>query len=69
MTSAGQGIGCAIACRLARDGHDVAIVDIAHAKEKVADVIKEIEGYGRKAISVVAGACPREPPRTAPPAR
>jgi meso-butanediol dehydrogenase / (S,S)-butanediol dehydrogenase / diacetyl reductase len=55
ITGASQGIGRAIACRLARDGHDISIVDIPSAKERVADVIQEIESYGRKAISVTAG--------------
>lgn len=55
ITGAGQGIGRAIACRLARDGYDISIAEIPSAAERVKDVIKEIESYGRKAIYVVAG--------------
>lgn len=55
ITGGAQGIGRAIACRLARDGYDIAIGDIASQQEKVAEVLKEIESYGRKAIAVVVG--------------
>ncbi len=55
VTGGGQGIGRAIATRLAREGYDVSIADIPSAKDRVAGVIKEIEGYGRKGISVNAG--------------
>ena len=55
VTGAGQGIGRAIACRLARDGYDVSIADIPAAKPKVDDVIAEIKSYGREAIGVFAG--------------
>ncbi|KAI0707397.1 NAD-P-binding protein [Earliella scabrosa] len=59
VTGAGQGIGRAIACRLARDGYDVSIADIPAAKPKVDDVIAEIKSYGREAIGVFADV--REP--------
>lgn len=54
VTGGGQGIGRAIATRLARDGYDVSIADIPAAKDRVADVLNEIQGYGRRAISVEA---------------
>ncbi len=50
VTGAGQGIGKAIALRLADAGADVAIMDLNLASaEKVAD---EIENLGRKAIPI-----------------
>ncbi len=58
VTGAGQGIGRAIATRLARDGYDISIADIPPAKEKVDDVIAEIKSYGREAIGVFAGEFP-----------
>ena len=59
VTGGAQGIGRAIACRLARDGHDIAIADRPAAKDRVAEVLKEIESYGRKVISVEAGTSDR----------
>lgn len=55
ITGGSQGIGRAIAIRLARDGHDISIADIPAAQARVDEVIKEIHSYGRKAISVTAG--------------
>ena len=57
VTGAAQGIGRAIACRPARDGHDVALADRPAAREKLEGVVKEIESYGRKAVPVYAGTC------------
>ncbi|GBR01146.1 acetoin reductase [Acetobacter oeni] len=48
VTGAGQGIGRGIALRLARDGADIAVVDIHEAAMK--DVVAEIEALGRKAV-------------------
>ena len=47
VTGAGQGIGRAIALRLANDGADIAIVDVN--KEKMDAVAEEIKALGRKA--------------------
>ena len=57
ITGGSQGIGRAIALRLARDGHDISIADIPSAQWRVNVVVKEIESIGRKAISVTAGTC------------
>jgi meso-butanediol dehydrogenase/(S,S)-butanediol dehydrogenase/diacetyl reductase len=52
VTGAGQGIGRGIALRLAKDGADIAIVDVN--ADKLAVVAKEIEALGRKATTFVA---------------
>lgn len=59
VTGGGQGIGRAIALRLARDGHDISIADIPAAQARVDEVVKEIQSYGRKTIFVAAGVCKR----------
>jgi len=52
VTGSGQGIGRAIANRLARDGFDVAVNDISQAD---ADrVAAEVEGHGVSSLAVVA---------------
>ena len=58
VTGAGQGIGRAIALRLAKDGAHIAIVDIDEANtKKVADEVKKL---GRKATSFKADVTNRE---------
>lgn len=52
VTGAGQGIGRGIALRLARDGADIAIVDLNDTK--LAAVAKEIATLGRRATTFVA---------------
>ena len=52
VTGAAQGIGYAIAHRLARDGLNIAVNDIASKAEKLAEVGRELEATGRRAISV-----------------
>ncbi len=58
VTGAGQGIGRAIALRLARDGADVAIVDVK--EEKMNAVADEVRALGRKATSYKADVTERE---------
>ena len=52
VTGAGQGIGRAIALRLAKDGADIAIVDLN--KDKMLEVAQEVEALGRKATTFKA---------------
>lgn len=60
VTGAGQGIGRAIALRLAQDGFDVAVGDLAFQEEKGKSVVTEIEALGRKAIFVTADVSKRD---------
>jgi len=58
VTGAGQGIGRAIALRLARDGAHLAIVDLND--EKTAAVAREVTEIGRKATTFRADVSKRE---------
>ena len=58
VTGAGQGIGRAIALRLASDGADIAIVDMNEAK--VSDVAAEVRDLGRKATTFKADVSKRD---------
>lgn len=63
VTGAGQGIGRGIALRLARDGADVAIVDVNEEKAQL--VAKEVEALGRKATTFIADVGNRDEVRAA----
>ncbi|RDB31129.1 Diacetyl reductase [(S)-acetoin forming] [Hypsizygus marmoreus] len=53
VTGASQGIGRAIALRLAKDGFDIAINDIPSSKAKLESLSKEITEKGRKVCTAV----------------
>ncbi|KAI0765294.1 NAD(P)-binding protein [Fomes fomentarius] len=52
VTGAGQGIGEAVALRLAEDGYNIAVNDIHSSAEKIMAVVNDIQAKGRKAIAV-----------------
>lgn len=58
VTGAGQGIGRAIALRLASDGADIAIVDMNEAKMR--DVAGEVRDLGRRATTFEADVSKRD---------
>ena len=58
VTGAGQGIGRAIALRLARDGADIAVVDVNDAKMNA--VADEVRKLGRRATTFKADVTRRE---------
>ncbi|MBM7344420.1 acetoin reductase [Pantoea coffeiphila] len=58
VTGAGQGIGRGIALRLARDGADIALVDLNDDKIKL--VAEEVKALGRRAITIKADISVRE---------
>lgn len=58
VTGAGQGIGRGIALRLARDGHDIALVDVA--SDKIDAVAQEVRDIGRRATTFVADVTDRD---------
>ncbi|OZF32482.1 diacetyl reductase [Rhodococcus sp. 14-2496-1d] len=58
VTGAGQGIGRAIALRLANDGHDIALADLN--EDKIADVADEVRRTGSKATTFVADVSDRD---------
>ncbi|KAG8683589.1 hypothetical protein FRC08_014198, partial [Ceratobasidium sp. 394] len=52
VTGAAQGIGRAVALRLAADGVDVSVNDIPQKQDVLLELVKEIEAKGRKSIAV-----------------
>jgi NAD(P)-dependent dehydrogenase (short-subunit alcohol dehydrogenase family) len=58
VTGAGQGIGRAIALKLARHGANIVVDDIN--PETAPQVVREIQTLGRKAVAVIADVSKRE---------
>lgn len=54
VTGAAQGIGRAIALRLADDGLNVALNDIASNTQKLHEVAGEVQAKGRQSLAVFA---------------
>ncbi|MQR98280.1 acetoin reductase [Gluconobacter aidae] len=52
VTGAAQGIGKAIALRLARDGADLILLDVK--QDTLAETAKEVEALGRRAVALTA---------------
>ncbi|MEN0139500.1 MAG: acetoin reductase [Rhodococcus sp. (in: high G+C Gram-positive bacteria)] len=63
ITGAGQGIGRAIALRLASDGADISLVDVN--ADRIGAVADEVRAVGAKAISLVADVTDRDQVRSA----
>ena len=53
VTGAAKGIGRAIAVRLAEDGFDVTVNDVAEQADKLDEVVATIRAKGRKALAVL----------------
>ncbi|HYH41528.1 MAG TPA: glucose 1-dehydrogenase [Burkholderiales bacterium] len=51
VTGASQGLGAAIALRLARDGYDVAVTELT--PEPLGEVVSKLEALGARAVPVV----------------
>ena len=58
VTGSGQGIGRAIALRLAKDGFNVALVDVK--LDKITAVAKEVAAIGRQATTITADVSQRD---------
>jgi 3-oxoacyl-[acyl-carrier protein] reductase len=52
VTGGARGIGAAIACRLAEDGHDIAIIDLKI--DSCVETVAAVESLGGRAVAVAA---------------
>ncbi|EUC60858.1 3-ketoacyl-(acyl-carrier) reductase [Rhizoctonia solani AG-3 Rhs1AP] len=60
VTGAAQGLGRAIALKLASDGVDVAVNDISAKQNELEQLVAEIKGLGRQAVAIT-GDVSKEP--------
>ena len=60
ITGAAEGIGRAIALRLAQDGFDLGLFDLPKAKERLEGLAKELKGGHGAKVVVVEGDVTRE---------
>ncbi|KAI1777444.1 3-oxoacyl-reductase [Hypoxylon cercidicola] len=60
VTGSGRGIGKGIALRLAADGYNVCVNDIGTNKASCDEVVREIQGMGRKACTAIADVTKRD---------
>lgn len=60
VTGASRGIGRGIALRLAEDGFDVIVNDIAPQEKATIDVVSEIQSTGKQAIAAIADVSQQE---------
>ena len=58
ITGASQGLGAAIALRLAREGYDIAVTELS--RPPLDDVLARLESAGAKALPIVLDLCAQE---------